>query len=171
MAISEEVGGIGAGAGAVVGSVVPGVGTVIGGAIGGAIQKAWQSVHRDWTEGKSLEDVCPNHTGNLKKRDYDIVAHYGNTTADVITKWQTATRGRRPDSSPCAMAKWIKKYNLSGADVNYIFTNQEVFSEYAKKKKATVSGSSETTSTPATKKKGLNILALAPVAYFLLKGK
>ena len=172
MARLKDEGGIGAGAGAVVGSVVPGVGTAIGGAIGGAIEKAWKSVHRDWTEGKSLEDVCPNHSGSLRKRDYDIIAHYANTTADVITKWQMATRGRRPDASPCAMAKWIKKYNLSSADVNYIFNNQETFAEYAKKKNETISGSNEIAAkAPAAKKKSASILALAPIAYFLLKGK
>ncbi len=172
MARLKDEGGIGAGAGAVVGSVFPGVGTAIGGAIGGAVEKAWRSVHKDWTQGKTLQDVCPNHSGSLRKRDYDIVAHYANTTADVITKWQMATRGRRPDASPCAMAKWIKKYNLSSADVNYIFTNQLTFAEYATKKKQAVS--EPTAGSPTTakaKKSNIGAIAIPLLGYFLFKGK
>ena len=178
MAKPKDVTGIGAGVGAAVGSIVPGAGTAIGGAIGGAIESVYRSAHKDWTQGKSLNDVHPGTTGSIKKRDYDIIAHYAGVTSVDIGNWQIATHGmphRMPNPDPYHLRLAIQNNSLNPDDVKFIFQNHITFFDYVQKKKkvagGNVSQSPPIPQTPQTapKKKGSALPILGAVAYFLMK--
>ena len=167
--------GVGTGVGATVGSVVPGVGTAIGAALGGAYDVVSQYAKKkvDWTTGKSLSDVKAGTSGSIRKRDYDIIAHYAGVPTTQITAWQVAMRSQgKPVLGTYQLKQAIQTNGLAPEEVAYVFNNLISFSDYMKNR-SKIRAQSGKSPLPTGGKKKTNpvvLLGLGLAALKLFKG-